>query len=72
MKKKFTAGADRTTFAVVEYVNVQGSRIIAVMDDKAMWNVLCLTESGYVHYFKWTFDSLTADVGAKDVKQYTR
>lgn len=60
------------SFSVVEYTNSQGSRVIAVLDKDAYWNVLCMASTGAVHYFKWDHAKLTFDAGEASVDLSTR
>lgn len=59
-------------FSVIEYTNNQGSRIIAALDNEAYWNVLCLTQPGHIHNFKWTHAELAFDAGDAETEITTR
>lgn len=48
-------------FHVVEYTNVQGSKIIAAQDKDGMWHALCMARPGHIHCFKWTQDDFEFD-----------
>jgi hypothetical protein len=53
----------------LQYTNVRGERVIAVLSDTSLWRVTSVTPGGSVHHGSWIPAALAADLWS--VEGYT-